>query len=128
LRILRPAEGDVLRFDGRAFVNTATTPTQSATIASGAVTVSGPSVTLLTVDTESAAASDDLATISGGTAGQLLAVKAANAARTVTIVATGNIDVQSAGGDFPLDNSVDVWTGVYDGAAWLEVTRSNNAA
>ena len=101
---------------------------QSATIASGVVTVSGPGVTLLTVDTEAAAASDDLVTINGGTAGHRITLVAANTARTVVVKSTGNIDLSTAGGDFDLDSNVDTITLVYSAAAsmWLETSRSAN--
>ena len=108
-----------------AHTHAAPAATQSATIAAGAVTVSGPSVRLLTVDTEAAAASDDLVTISGGTAGQLLVVRAANSARTVVVLETGNID-RSTAGSMSLDNAADTTTLVYTGSTWLEVSRSNN--
>jgi len=92
------------------------------------VTVSGPGVTLLTVDTEAAAASDDLVTINGGTAGQRITLVAANTARTVVVKSTGNIDLSTAGGDFDLDSNVDTITLVYSAAAsmWLETSRSAN--
>jgi hypothetical protein len=124
--ISAPALGDTLYHDGTDWDNRAAS--QSATIASGAVTVAGPWVRLLTVDTEAVAATDDLLTINGGTAGHLLVLRATNAARTVNVVEGGNIEVQSAGGSFPLDNVLDTWAGIYTGTVWQEITRSNNGA
>jgi hypothetical protein len=98
---------------------------QSATIASGAVAVSGPWVRLLVVDTESAAASDDLTDITGGTAGQTLVVMAADSARTVVVLESGNID-RNVSGSFSLNNAADTTTLVYDGTAWRETSRSDN--
>jgi hypothetical protein len=103
---------------------------QSATIASGAVTVDGPWVRALRVDTEGAAASDDLTTISGGTDGHVLTVQAANSARTVVVrEAGGNLDLDTTGGDLSLDHRADTITLLYDATLteWVEVTRSGNA-
>jgi hypothetical protein len=121
----RPTLGQVIRFNGIAFVNDAPYTTQSATIASGAVTLSGSSITFLTVDTEGAAASDDLATISGGTAGQVVALRQANDARNVTF--KDNTDNLRLAGDYTGGEAVDTITVVYDGSVWLEIARSNNA-
>lgn len=84
------------------------------TIASGSIT---RTQTSHRVDTESDAASDDLATISGGSAGDIVILRAENAARVVTLKhGTGNIQVSTAA-DFALPA-----TGfailVYDGTNW----------
>lgn len=110
---------------GYAWVDVAGYAAQSATIASGAVTVSGPHITLLTVDTEAAAASDDLATISGGTVGQVLTLNQTNDARNVTF--KDNTDNLRLAGDFTGGEAADTITVVYTGSVWLEVARSNNA-
>lgn len=91
------------------------------TISSGAITISGTSHT---VDTESDAASDDLATINGGVDGQLLILRAENTARTVVIKAgTGNIETPD-GNDITLDTTEKVVTLQYDLALsdWLVVS------
>jgi hypothetical protein len=54
----------------------------SSTISSGAIT---PTKSLIVVDTEGAAASDTLDTISGGSEGQILFIRCANASRVVTL-------------------------------------------
>lgn len=83
------------------------------TINTGAVTVTG---TRHLIDTESDAASDDLDTISGGVDGQVVIVRAANAARTVVIKhGTGNIETPD-GNDIALDAVEKEVVLIYDGA------------
>jgi hypothetical protein len=78
------------------------------------------------VDTEGAAATDDLNTISGGQFGQVTTFTALNAARTVVFKdGTGNLRLN---GDFSLDNSEDSITCVFNGTNWLEIARSDNGA
>jgi hypothetical protein len=84
------------------------------TIATGAITVTQSQHT---VDTEADAASDDLDTISGGTAGDVLYLVGANAARVVTLKhGTGNI-TSSTGADvvLPAAGFVELY---YDGTNW----------
>jgi hypothetical protein len=98
---------------------------QAATIASGVVTLSHARIARLVIDTEGAAASDDLDTINGGADGQTITLSQTASARDVTIKhATGNIRLNSAA-DF-------VWTTVHqtltltyvsDITAWVEVAR-----
>lgn len=95
------------------------------TIATGAVTATG---SYHLVDTEGAAASDDLDTINGGVDGSILIIRAANSARTVVAKdGTGNLQIA---GDCTLDNAQDTLTLFYVGAlsAWLEIARSDNGA
>lgn len=95
------------------------------TIASGAITITQPGH--VTIDTESAAASDDLDTItySGAQTGDLLILSAANSSRTVVVKdATGNIHTS---GDFSLDHSRDTIMLIYTSSVWCEVARSNNS-
>lgn len=99
------------------------------TIASGAVVfpTGNHLVTILELDTESAGASDDLDTVTGGTEGQILIIKAANDARTVVVKdSTGNLETE---GDMTLDNVQDTIT-LYNksGTEWREIARSNNGA
>ena len=86
------------------------TASSELTIASGAVTVTGSHHT---VDTEADASSDDLATISGGADGQVLMLRAANDARTVTVVRTGNIE---GAADVTLDDVGDAVMLIYRGS------------
>lgn len=91
------------------------------TIATGAITVTK---SYHTVDTEAAAATDDLDTINGGSEGVTLVLRAANSARTVVVKdGTGNLRLA---GDCSLDNAEDTITLIFDGTNWLEVARSNN--
>jgi hypothetical protein len=70
------------------------------------------------VDTESAAASDNLDTISGANEGDLIFIKAANSARTVVIRdGQGNI-LTKGGASLSLDNTDDLAILFYDGTAW----------
>jgi hypothetical protein len=101
------------------------TPSSALTIASDAVTVTkGYHV----VDTEAAAATDDLSTINGGRDGVRLILRAANSARDV-VVKDGVGNIQCAG-DCTLDNVQDTIELIYDGTltAWLEIGRSDNGA
>jgi len=104
-------------------------PPLTATIASGVLAIDPAS--MIVADTEAAAASDDLDTISAIptatlTAGQILVLRAANSARTVSVTEAGNIKLSSA--PFALDNAEDTLTLIYDGTNWLEISRSNNGA
>jgi hypothetical protein len=92
-------------------------PKQPKTIASGVVEISG-NFSYFSIDTESAAASDDLDTINGGNEGDVIFVEAANAARTVVLKdGTGNI-LTDGSVDLSLDNSQDVAQCLYDGTNW----------
>lgn len=91
------------------------------TIASGEITVSCPH---MIVDTESAAASDDLDTITPGRNGYRVILQAANSARTVVVKdGTGNMKLA---GDMSLDNAEDTIELVFNNTDWYELSRSNN--
>jgi hypothetical protein len=71
---------------------------ETGTIASGALTVMNSSapIRILEVDTEAAAASDDLDTITGGKEGQVIILKATDDARTVVVKdSTGNLELSA---------------------------------
>lgn len=73
------------------------------------------------IDTEAAAASDDLDTISGGNEGDLILLQIANSARVVTIKHnTGNIYLR-AKTDLLLNDTRVVLTLLWDGVRWVEV-------
>ena len=104
-----------------SFANTA------ETISSGAITASS---TVVAVDTQSAASTDDLDTITPGSAiiiNQFLIVRAANTARTVVMKnGTGNMNLA---GDMFLDNtdaSITLFHIV--GTGWVEVARNSGIA
>ena len=85
------------------------------TISSGAVTKSRSHHT---IDTEGDAASDDLASILGGSEGEVILIRPANGARTVVLKHnTGNIWSMS-GYDVTLDDADDYSILVYSGSKW----------
>jgi len=90
----------------------------SLTISSGAITASQ---NFHRVDTQSAAASDDLTTINGGTDGFILVIRPTNDAHSVVVKnGTGNI-ITLAKADITLDDETDTLWLVYDGnlSKWL---------
>lgn len=92
------------------------------TIASGAVTATH---SLHAIDTEAAASTDDLDTISGGTTGQLLILRAANSSRDVVVKdATGNLQLAS---DCTLAHVNDRIVLISDGTNFCELCRSINS-
>jgi len=102
-----------------------------AAYARSTLTISGGVVTATTnyhlVDTESAAATDDLDTINGGVDGMILVLHSLSGARDSTLKDnTGNL---ALAGDFTLTDVRDTITLIYAGAfaLWLELSRSNNA-
>ena len=105
--------------DGMTLDNVKDFITEAATtltIATGAVTATQMSHL---IDTESAAASDDLDTISGGSADERIVIRAANTARTVVIKhGTGNIQTSTAA-DVSLDNTEKIVELFYDGTNWI---------
>lgn len=78
------------------------------------------------VDTEAAAATDDLDTVNGGTETDTLVLVAENDARTVVVKhGTGNIRLDGSV-DFALDSQYDTLTLIRRGSSWLEIGRGNN--
>jgi hypothetical protein len=78
------------------------------------------------IETEGAAATDDVDNINGGTEGDVLVLRAANGDHTV-VVKDGTGNIQCAG-DCSLDNAQDTISLIFDGASWVEVSRSNSGA
>jgi hypothetical protein len=74
--------------------------TAAAVLATDSVAVAN---TVMLLDTEGAAASDNLVTLTGGMPGQVLVLRAFVANRTVTVKSTGNIVLLN--GDCPLANT-----------------------
>ena len=97
---------------------------QSLTIASGAIAATK---SFIAIDTEAAAASDDLDTITGGAAGDMLILSAANDARTV-VVKNGTGNLALGGSDFSLTHSSDRLWLHRTASGWVELGRSDNAA
>jgi hypothetical protein len=102
--------------------------TTSLRVAGTSVTISSGSIAYnssrLNIDTEAAAASDDLDTITGGTAGDIAILRSRNSARDVVVKhATGNI-VLNASADFTLDTVNARLMLEFDGTVWVELARS----
>jgi len=86
------------------------------TIASDAITITK---SLHYVDTEAAASTDNLATINGGSAGDILVIAAKNTAHDVVVKhGTGNIYLDGAT-DVTLDDDKKIIIFVYNGTNWL---------
>lgn len=102
-----------------AFLGTGST----LTIATGAVTVT---TGWHLIDTEAAAATDDLDTINGTVAGQIYVFQAANSARDVVFTEAGNLKL--AGGAFTANNVEDTITMISNGTNLYELARSDNGA
>jgi hypothetical protein len=95
------------------------------TIATGAITATS---SFHTVDTEADDTSDELDTISGGSDGMVLVIKAAQNTRTVVAKdGTGNL---ALAGDFSMDHATDTLTLLYSAGhtKWLEISRSDNGS
>ena len=93
------------------------------TIANGVITLVGDTGPI-TVNTEGAAATDDLDTISGGVETQILLVRAASYTKDVVLKdGTGNMKLA---GDFTLNSAEDTITLMYSGTTWYEMCRSDN--
>ena len=100
----------------------------SETIATGVITLKHGKVRWVQADTEAAAATDDLDTISAGNDYTLLTLHTANNARDIVVKHnTGNI-LLSGAVDFTLNNSADTITLMYRTALtkWVEVGRGDN--
>ena len=102
------------------------------TISSGVITIDANAspIQMIEVETESAAASDDLDTINitgGGKNGQIFSIYAANSSHTVVMKdGTGNLHLA---GDFSLDNTHDSITlQWWEGYGFYELSRSDNGA
>lgn len=98
-------------------------------IATGVIVVSK---SYYLVDTEAAAAADNLDRIEGGVDGAILVLQAVNSTHTVTVrevVSPGNISLDVAG-DFSLTHRDDtimlIWNDVTE--YWCELSRSDNTA
>lgn len=100
--------------------------TASLTIASGVVTLPHGGDLLVTLDTEGAAAADDLDTINGGRPGQRITIIQAASTRDPTLKdGTGNLRLA---GDCTLDALHDSASLVCSGGTiWIEQSRANNA-
>lgn len=106
------------RDGGNGFIQLNLKTFNSKTIASGAIT---GDKTLVTIDTEASAASDDLDTISSPGAGDLMIMKIANNSRVVTIRHNGgggNIRTWN-GANVILTDTNQLVTLLYNGSNWI---------
>lgn len=95
------------------------TNSQAVTLSGGAITVSG-SYGRYVVDTEGGASADDLDTISGGTAGDMIVLTAANASRVPRIRSGADNIVTADGSHFKL-RTTEALVLLYNGTNWLTV-------
>ena len=95
------------------------------TIATGAITKGTGKIAWHRVDTQGDAASDDLDTISGGQAGDILFLSTMDNTRDVVLKdATDNLRLS---GDLTLDSASDMVCLLYKNSLWYEVSFSNIA-
>jgi hypothetical protein len=96
----------------------------AATIAAGVVAAAGSG---MVIDTEGAASTDDLDSITGGTTGQWLVINRAHASRTVIVKhATGNIYLNGKA-DYTLSGTRDMLILFCVGSEWREIGRGDCA-
>lgn len=99
------------------------------TISAGVITLTNGKVQFVLADTESAAATDDLDTLSAGNDYHCVTLHTANSARDIVVKHnTGNILLTGAV-DFTLSNTADTLTLLYRSAIskWTEVGRGDNS-
>lgn len=96
------------------------------TIAAGAITVPNSRQPIqITVDTEAAAATDDLDTINGGQEGQIITLFCPTSSRDVTFKhGTGNLSI---GSDFTSTNAADRIVLQKQASTWYKIGGSDNA-
>lgn len=100
---------------------------KSVTIDDGEITVTEGAILsrFYTVDTEAAAATDDLDVVNGGEAGDRLTIQAASSDRTVVIKNNGVLKTRS---DFSLNNVADKIALIcISSGVWHQEARSSNA-
>jgi hypothetical protein len=102
--------------------------TTELTIATGAITLTSSDGSRIRVDTESDAATDDLDTISGGTDGDVIVLRAESSVRTVVVKHnTGNIRLDGST-DKSLTQVNDRIVLEFDGTNWLQWSFADNSA
>ena len=122
------SEGTTTTIDGRGISTPGfTLPNRGTlTIASAAVTVSGPG--FYTLVSETAPADDTLETINGGTDGDIIVLRSNDSASDITLDnGTGNLNL---GSNFVLNNVLDRAVLLYDGvdAGWAALSLESNGA
>lgn len=92
------------------------------TIAAGVVTIVSTYSTFYDIDTQSDDATDDLDTINGGEDGEIIIIRAEDAARTVVVKHDAdNIQLKGAQ-DLPLVDQTQLLMLRYDGSNWVEIS------
>jgi len=100
------------------------------TINAGAITVPiVHPISYYTVDTENNASTDDLDSILGGSAGQVVILQAFDSARSIVVKDAASPGNLALSGDFTMDNAEDTIMLVKGaGDTWNQLTTSNNGA
>ena len=98
----------------QAFDRTSYGAAEALTIASGAIT---PTKSHIVIDTEAAAALDDLTTINNGAAGRELFIRIANSGRKVRLQQSGNIRLPMTSSPQITNTQQVVWL-LHDGTNW----------
>ena len=98
----------------QAFDRTSYGAAEALTIASGAIT---PTKSHIVIDTEAAAALDDLVTINNGAAGRELFIRIANSGRKVRLQQSGNIRLPMTSSPQITNTQQVVWL-LHDGTNW----------
>jgi hypothetical protein len=75
------------------------------------------------IDTEGASAQDNLVTINGGVEGDIIILQSVSASRVIVIKNSGNI-YPTDGAEVTLDNPYQVFSAVFDGTKWCELSPS----
>lgn len=124
-RIVAIESGDTTLDGVKTFTDPLVLSTGTATIATGAVAVTDQ---VMIIDTEGAAASDDLTTLSDMANGQIVILRIANSARNVVVKHnTGNILLANET-DCTLDNTNDTLVAYYDSALTKAIEISRNVS
>jgi hypothetical protein len=95
----------------------------SKTIATGAITLLETDTAILKLDTEGAAATDDLDTINGGVSGDIIYLRTTSSARDVVVKhGTGNISLDG-NADYTISSTQKGITLFLDGATWRDLNK-----
>lgn len=117
-----------IRGTGDTAINNIGAPSPSLittkTIATDTITILSTD-RVIKIDTEAAAAIDDLSTINGGVTGQIITIFTTSVSRDVTV--KNNVgNIRLAGSDFILSSTLDTISLMYNGSFWTEVSRADN--
>lgn len=118
------ADGVLLKDGGATLTGTLITGSSDVTISDPGASITATKTFHTVIGFGDAA--DTLSTITAGTNGQILILRAKNTATDITVDEVGNIVLA---GSCVLDSSSDTLTLIYDStlAKWIEISRSDNA-